>query len=369
MVLQLPDWPWDALESYASRARNHPDGVIDLSVGSPVDPTPSIIREALASATDAHAYPLTAGTPALREAIVEWFGRRRGVNDLTVANVLPTIGSKEFIAGLALWLGLGPGDIVVQPFLAYPTYAVGAGLVGATVVSSDEPAEWPEGTKLIWINSPGNPDGRILSVEQLSAAVLRARELGAVIASDECYAELGWSAEFDAAATPSILDPRVLGTDRRSVLSLYSLSKQSNLAGYRAGFVAGCSTLVGELLSVRKQLGTMPPGPIQAAMVTALGDDGHVRAQKAVYRSRRERLKPALERAGFRIDDSEGGLYLWASAGGDAWTAVDRLATLGILVVPGTFYGNEQSPHVRVALTATDDAVDRAVARLQSTAV
>lgn len=369
MPLRLPDWPWDALEPYAARAKSHPQGLIDLSVGSPVDPTPTSIRESLAAATDAHAYPLTAGTPALREAIVEWFSRRRGVDDLSVANVLPTIGSKEFIAGLALWLGLGPDDTVVQPSLAYPTYAVGAALVGATVVSSDEPADWPEGTKLVWINSPGNPNGRILSVEELAAAVARARELGAVIASDECYAELGWGEQFDAIATPSILDPRVIAGVRGSVLCVYSLSKQSNLAGYRAGFVAGCSVLIGQLLTVRKQLGTVPPAPIQAAMITALGDDAHVRAQKALYRARRDRLLPALERAGFRIDDSAGGLYLWASAGGDAWAAVDRLAELGILVVPGTFYGPQTSQHVRVALTATDAAIDCAVERLAAATV
>jgi succinyldiaminopimelate transaminase len=366
VALRLPDWPWDALEPFAARAKAHTHGVIDLSVGSPVDPTPAIIRESLAAATDAHAYPLTVGTPALREAIVDWFARRRGVDDLTVANVLPTIGSKEFIAGLALWLGLGPGDIVVQPSLAYPSYAVGAALAGASVVSSDDPADWPEGTRLVWINRPGKPNGRILSVEELRAAVARARELGAVIASDECYAELGWGSEFATAATPSILDPRVVQGVSGSVLCVYSLSKQSNLAGYRAGFVAGCSDLVGQLLTVRKHLGTLPPAPIQAAMVTALADDGHVRAQKALYRARRDRLKPALEAAGFRIDDSAGGLYLWATKGVDAWASVDELAGLGILVVPGTFYGVDTSEHVRVALTATDAEIDAAVERLSA---
>ncbi len=366
MALSLPDWPWDALEPFAARAKAHPHGLVDLSVGSPVDPTPAIIRESLAAATDAHAYPLTAGAPALREAIVDWFARRRRVDDLTVDNVLPTIGSKEFIAGLALWLGLGPGDIVVQPSLAYPTYAVGAALAGASVVSSDDPAQWPERTRLIWINSPGNPNGRILTVEELAAAVARARELGAVIASDECYAELGWGDEHATNATPSILDPRVTRGSRGSVLCVYSLSKQSNLAGYRAGFVAGCSILIGQLLTVRKHLGTLPPAPIQAAMITALADDNHVRAQKALYRARRDRLKPALEAAGFRIDDSEGGLYLWATKGVDAWTSVDELAGLGILVVPGTFYGADTSEHVRVALTATDANINMAVERLSA---
>ncbi|MCU1415738.1 MAG: dapC [Microbacteriaceae bacterium] len=359
--LVLPDFPWDALTPYAERAKAHSGGMIDLSVGSPVDPTPAVIRDALAAATDAHAYPLTAGSVPLREAIVDWYARRRGVDDLSIANVLPTIGSKEFIGGLALWLGLGPGDVVVQPSQAYPTYAVGAALVGATVVASDDPAEWPENTRLIWVNSPANPDGRILGVEQLAAAVARARELGAVIASDECYAELAWESDGPA---PSILDPRVIHGERNSVLSVYSLSKQSSLAGYRAAFVAGCSDLIAEILEVRKNLGLIPPFPVQAAMVAALADETHVAAQRALYRARRDALIPAVEAAGLRIDSSEGGLYLWATADQPALATVGRLADLGILVAPGTFYGDPASQYVRIALTATDEHLAEAARRL-----
>lgn len=359
MPLTLPDFPWDALAPYAAKAREH--GLVDLSVGSPVDPTPAVIRDALAAATDAHSYPLTAGTVPLREAIVDWYSRRRGVTDLSIANVLPTIGSKEFIAGLALWLGIGPGDVVVQPKLAYPTYAVGAAIVGATVVASDDPTEWPENTKLIWVNSPSNPDGTVLTVAQLATAVARARELGAVIASDECYAELAWES---ADASPSILDPLVIQGERNSVLSVYSLSKQSSLAGYRAAFVAGCSELIARIVDVRKSIGLILPMPVQAAMVAALIDDSHVAAQRELYRSRRARLLPAVEAAGFRVDASQGGLYLWATAGEDAWKTVARLAEAGILVAPGTFYGPSGSHHVRIALTATDANIDEAVSRL-----
>lgn len=360
--LALPDFPWDALAPLADRARAHPEGIIDLSVGSPVDPTPDLIREALAKATDAHAYPQTAGTPALREAIVGWFASRRGVEQgLSVANVLPTIGSKELIATLPLTLGLGAGDVVVQPSLAYPTYAIGAALVGASVVSSDDPADWPAETKLIFINSPGNPSGGVLGTDELRARVERAREIGAVIVSDECYAEFNWTADEP---TPSILDPRVIDGERNSVLAVYSLSKQSNLAGYRAGFVAGCSDLVGEILAVRKHAGLMPPAPVQAAMVAALGDHEHVARQRELYAARRAQLAPALESAGFRIDASEAGLYLWATRGDDSWATVAELAERGILVVPGTFYGPSGDRHVRVALTATDADIAAAAERL-----
>lgn len=360
--LALPDFPWDALVPYGNIARTHPDGLVDLSVGSPVDPTPEIIRETLASATDAHAYPTTTGTSELREAIVEWFERRRGVTGLTVNNVLPTVGSKELVALLPLLLGLGKDDVVVHPSVAYPTYALGAALVGARTVASDNPAEWPENTALVWLNSPGNPDGRVADVAQLRAAVARARELGAVIASDECYAELNWNGPDP---TPSILDPEVIGTDRSSVLAVYSLSKQSNLAGYRAAFVAGCSALISELLGVRKHAGLIVPGPVQAAMVTALRDEAHVAHQRELYRARRAKLLPALKRAGFSIDDSDAGLYLWATKNEDSWQTVGDLAQTGILVVPGSFYGEEPARHVRIALTASDHTIADAVARLE----
>ncbi|MHB1171355.1 MAG: succinyldiaminopimelate transaminase [Lacisediminihabitans sp.] len=360
MSFVLPDFPWDSLAPFAERARAHPGGIVDLSVGSPVDQTPAVVRDALVAATDAHSYPLTAGSPALRQAIVDWYARRRGVT-LGEANVLPTIGSKEFIAWLPFMLGLGEGDVVVQPAVAYPTYAIGAALARASVVATDDPAEWPSNTRLVWLNSPGNPDGRVLSIEQLRAAVERARELGAVIAGDECYAELNWTGD---GPTPSILDPRVIGGDRHLVLSVYSLSKQSNLAGYRAGFVAGCSQLIAQVLEVRKHAGLIPPAPVQAAMIAALGDDAHVAVQRELYRSRRSRLRAAFEAAGYRIDGSEAGLYLWATQGTDAWVTVASLAELGVLVAPGTFYRDGSSRHVRVALTASDDRVDEAVARL-----
>jgi succinyldiaminopimelate transaminase len=359
--LELPDFPWDSLVPFGERARAHPDGIIDLSVGSPVDAAPAVAREALAAAADAHGYPQTAGTTELREAIVDWFARRRGVTDLTIANVMPTIGSKELITLLPLLLGVRAGDVVVQPSIAYPTYAIGAALVGATIVATDDPAEWPENTSLVWVNSPGNPHGTVLSTDQLKAAVTRARELGAVIASDECYAELNWEADRP---TPSILDPRVIAGDRSSVLAVYSLSKQSNIAGYRAAFIAGCRYLIAEILGARKHAGLIVPLPVQAAMVATLADETHVAEQVERYRARRALLLPALEAAGFRIDHSEAGLYLWATRAQDAWQTVADLADLGILVVPGSFYNEQPATHVRIALSASDAQIAAAAQRL-----
>ena len=367
MLGNLPEYPWDAMAPYARRAAQHPDGLIDLSIGSPVDPTPEIVRRALAEATDAHAYPTTVGAPGLREAIVAWFARRRGVTGLSVDNVLPTIGSKEFVAWAPYMLGLGGDDVVVHPRAAYPTYAMGAAIADVMAIAEDDPALWPTETRLVWVNSPGNPDGRVLDAPQLAARVARARELGAIIVSDECYAELGWDAPWDDQPIPSILDPRVTGGDLSNILCAYSLSKQSNLAGYRAAFVAGDPALIERLLVIRKHAGMMVPAPVQAAVTVALSDDAHVADQKERYRRRRGALIPALISAGFTIDGSEAGLYLWLTQGRDAWDSIAWFAERGILGGPGHFYGEYFPQHVRLSLTATDERVMAAVTRLSDT--
>lgn len=364
--LELPDFPWDALESAKATAQAHPDGLVDLSVGSPVDPTPDAVQRVLAHATDAHSYPMTAGSPELREALLDWLTRRRGAQNASIHNVIPTIGSKEAIALLPLLLGVRAGQAVVIPTIAYPTYAIAAEMVGARIVRTDDPAQWPDDTALAFLNSPANPHGASLGIDALKAAVARARELDAVVVNDECYAELTWDTEGGTSAEPtvSILDGRVVGEVRSRVLAVYSLSKQSNLAGYRAGVLAGCSELVGEILAVRKHLGLIPPAPVQAAMIEALRDDAAVQEQRERYRRRRDVLKSALEGAGFRIDESGAGLYLWATRDEDCWVTLGALADLGILVAPGTFYGEEPASHVRIALTATDADIETAAARI-----
>jgi len=359
---RLPDFPWDTLAPLADVARAHPDGVVDLSVGTPVDPTPEVVRAALAAASDAPGYPQTHGTPSLREAVAGWFARRRGVPGLDPAAVLPSIGSKELVAGLPSLLGLGAGDVVVHPEVAYPTYDVGARLAGATPVASDGLTSLgPARVRLVWLNSPSNPTGRVLPADHLRKVVAWARERGAVVASDECYAELGW----DASAPPvSLLHPDVCDGSHEGLLALYSLSKQSSMAGYRAAFAAGDPALVGELLEVRKHAGLMVPTPVQAAMVAALGDDDHVAAQRKRYAARRDVLLGALRAAGLRVEDSQAGLYLWATRDEDCWDTAAHLAGLGILVAPGDFYGRAGGRHVRVALTATDERVAAAAGRL-----
>jgi succinyldiaminopimelate transaminase len=350
------------LEPAKRRASAHPAGIVDLSIGTPVDPVPAVVQDALAAAANAPGYPLTAGTPALRSAIAAYVARRCGAVGLGPEAVLPTIGSKELVAGLPTLLGLGSEDTVVIPSICYPTYEVGARLAGAAVVRSDSLlALGPARVGLVWINSPANPHGRVLPPEHLRKVVAWARERDALVVSDECYLELG----FDTSPV-SVLSPQVCGDSPTGVLAVHSLSKRTNLAGYRAGFVAGDPAVVAELLAVRKHAGLLVPAPVQAAMVAALGDQAHVDEQVARYRSRREVLREALLAAGFRIDHSEAGLYLWATRDEDCWSTVDWLAERGILASPGDFYGPTGARHVRLALTASDERVAAAAARLRA---
>jgi succinyldiaminopimelate transaminase len=356
----LPDFPWDTIAAARATAEAHSDGIVDLSVGTPVDPTPELAMRALSRAANSPGYPFTAGTAALRTAIVSYLARRWGAEGLAPEATLPVIGTKELVAWLPTLLGLGPDDLVIYPMMAYPTYLVGATIAGCRAIACDDPdALGNARAALVWINSPANPTGRILDADALKRWVSWARRHGSLLASDECYGEFGWEAD-----PTSVLHPAINGGRHDGLLAVHSLSKRSNLAGYRAGFVAGDHNVVSDLLAVRKHAGMLVPRPVQEAMIDLLGDHDHVELQRARYLERRTMLRPALEAAGFRIEHSEGAIYLWATRDEDCHSSVDSLARLGILVAPGDFYGEAATRHVRVALTATDERVAAATARL-----
>ncbi|MFD9964321.1 succinyldiaminopimelate transaminase [Amycolatopsis sp. NPDC058986] len=358
--ISLPDFPWDSLAGAKTLAGAHPDGIVDLSVGTPVDPVPEGVRAALASVSDIPGYPTTHGTPALREAAVAALARRHGVEGIEPDAILPTIGSKEAVAWLPRLLGFGPGDLVVIPELAYPTYEVGVLLAGASLARADGLTQLgPQRPAMLWLNSPSNPTGRVLGVDHLRKVVEWARERDVVVVSDECYLALGWESE-----PVSILHPSVHGGRTDGLLALHSLSKSANLASYRAGFVTGDPKLVAGLLEVRKHAGMIVPRPVQEAMTAALADDEALAVQRDRYARRRLVLRKALQDNGFEIEHSEAGLYLWATRGESAMDTVSWLAGRGILVAPGTFYGPAGRDHVRIGLTAADERVEAAAERL-----
>ena len=356
----LPDFPWDTIAAARATAEAHPDGIVDLSVGTPVDPTPDLAMRALSRAADSPGYPFTAGTAALRQAIVSYLRRRWAAEELAPDATLPVIGTKELVAWLPTLLGLGPDDLVIYPTMAYPTYLVGARIAGCRAIACDHPDDLGDARPaLVWINSPANPTGRILDAGALKNWVNWTRERGSLLASDECYGEFGWESE-----PISVLHPLINEGQHSGLLAVHSLSKRSNLAGYRAGFVAGDRSVVADLLAVRKHAGMLVPRPVQEAMIELLGDHDHVELQRARYLRRRTLLRPALQAAGFRIEHSEGAIYLWATRDEDCHVSVDYLARRGILVAPGDFYGDAATRHVRIALTATDERVAAGAARL-----
>jgi succinyldiaminopimelate transaminase len=351
---QLPDFPWDALAPFGDKARAHPQGIIDLSQGTPVDPTPEFIQQALRDASNSPSYPVTAGTPELRAAIKKWATQRLGATG--DFDVLPIIGSKELVAWLPTYL---EAKSVLIPEIAYPTYHVGAVLAGAdSVPVAIDAQSWPV-ADLAWLNSPSNPTGRVHSVEEVNRCIQWSRQNKSVLISDECYLEFDQNAH-----SVSVLSQT--GGDNTNILAVHSLSKRSSMAGYRAAFMVGDSALIARIREIRKHGGMMVPLPVQKAMTVALADDEHVAQQRARYNARKDAMRPALASAGFTVEFSESGLYLWCTRNEDAWTSVAWLAERGILATPGSFYGEQGKNHIRIAMTASDAHIADAVQRLKA---
>jgi succinyldiaminopimelate transaminase len=361
-----PVYPFERLAPLAEVAGRHDGGIVDLSIGTPGDPPPALVVDALASSGAERGYPPSIGSAAFRGAASDWFRRRFGV-DVAPSAVAACIGSKELVAGMPHWLRLRTPDrdTVLYPAVSYPTYEMGATLAGCRAVpvpvddrwrldlAAIDPADAARALCL-WSNTPGNPAG---GLDDLAAVAAWGGAHQVPVLSDECYAELTWDGP-----------PRsILESGPEGVLAVHSLSKRSNLAGIRVGFYAGDQHLVTYLSELRKHAGFMVPGPAQHAAAVALADDAHVEVQADRYLRRLRRLQQVLRDAfDLEVPLPGGGLYLWAAApGGDAWGLVERLATEGgCLASPGEFYGPTASGHVRLAVVVPDERIELVAARL-----
>lgn len=358
---ELPPYPYDRLGGIAAVAAAHEGGAVDLSIGTPCDPPPAAVVEALATSGTERGYPASIGTPAFREAAAGWMQRRLGVTVDPGTELAACIGTKELVASTPQYLKLRTPerDTVLHPSIAYPTYAMGAQLAGCRAVAYDalddiDPSD-ADRALCLWVNSPANPHG---VVHDLGAAAEWGRRHGVPVLSDECYVEFSWA---DDGRRSTILEH---GAD--GVLAVHSLSKRSNLAGVRSGCYAGDAELVRWLSEIRKHAGCMVPGPVQRASVVAWEDDAHVDAQREVYRARLARLQQVLAAAGVDAPFPEGGFYLWAPAPeGDAWALAERLAAdAGIIVTPGDTFGPGGNGFVRVAAVQPDDRIELAARRI-----
>lgn len=355
-----PPYPYDRLDDLKPLADALPGGLVDLSIGTPCDPPPPLVVEALARSGAERGYPPSIGTAAYREAAAGWMARRLGVT-VEPSAVAACVGTKELVAGIPQWLRLRRPDLdtVLYPAISYPTYAMGATLAGCRPVPYTDLAEISADDArralCLWVNVPGNPTG---ALADLGAAAAWGRARGVPVLSDECYVEFTWDGP-----------PRTIlqhGSD--GVLAVHSLSKRSNLAGARAGFYAGDAELVHYLAEVRKHAGFMVPGPVQAAAVAAWSDDQHVSDQRRRYQQRLAAMRAALAAIGVDAPLPQGAFYLWAPAPeGDAWALTRRLAEQGgALVSPGEFYGPAGAGHVRVAVVQPDERIALVAERLTS---
>ena len=362
-----PPYPYDRLEPLKALADAHEGGMVDLSVGTPCDPTPPAVVAALGASGAEAGYPASIGSPAFREAAAAWLHRRFGI-EASAADLAACVGTKEFVASVPHLLRLrDPNkDTVLYPAVSYPTYAMGGLLAGCRAV----PVAVDEGWHLdvasigdddaaralcLWVNTPANPTG---AVDDVGTAATWGRAHGVPVFSDECYVEFTWTGPGH-----TILEHGLDG-----VVAVHSLSKRSNMAGLRAGFYAGDPELVRYLSEVRKHAGLMMPGPVQLAAGVALADDGHVELQRDRYRDRLGLMRSAFTAAGAEAPAPEGTFYLWVPApDGDAWGFTERLAKEGgILVSPGEFYGPAGAGHVRVAVVQPTVKLELAARRLRA---
>jgi succinyldiaminopimelate transaminase len=354
-----PPYPYERLDEIIARAAKHDGGAVDLSIGTPCDPPPPGVVDALGVGDTARGYPSSIGSLAYRAAVTDWLSRRFDVTLDPQTEVAAVVGTKEFVASTPQYLRLREPsrDTVIYPAVSYPTYEMGATLAGCRAVPYNRLADIAEDDAqralCVWTNSPANPTGEL---HDLAAAAEWGRARGVPVLSDECYAEFTW----DGPAR-SILEH---GTD--DVLALHSLSKRDNFAGARIGSYAGDARLVHYLSETRKHAGLMPAGPVQAAAILALGDDAHVEVQRERYLRRMTALSRLLTALGYDAPLPRGAFYLWVRApDDDAWAAARDIADrVGIVVSPGEFYGTSSAGWFRVAAVQPDERITLAASRL-----
>jgi N-succinyldiaminopimelate aminotransferase len=335
--------------------------LIDFGIGEPREETPEFIRNALVAALDPlSTYPQAEGLPELRAAIAAWAGRRFGTSLDPDAEVVPTFGSKEAVFHLAQVLD---GDLVAVPQPSYPVYERGAVFAGKQVVELPLRAQagflpdldavdadvWRR-TAILWLNYPNNPTAATAPLSLYEHAAALAREHDFVVASDEAYSELYFGAEPPVSALQL--------ADRTNVAVFNTLSKRSSMPGYRSGFVAGDPELVAALKRYRPNVGVAPPEFVQLAAVTAWGDEEHVEQVRGLYRAKRDVLLPALETRGLRHAGGDATFFLWLEGAPDGFQ--ERLLEQGVILTPGSYFGEAGAGFLRLALVPTLSECERA---------
>jgi succinyldiaminopimelate transaminase len=356
---QLGNYPIATVQERAAARRRAGLPVVDFSIGDPIEPTPSFIADALREGVpEISQYPTTAGKEELRIAVADYLWRRHGVSVDPATQVIPTSGSKEAIFSTPLaFVDRDARDLVVFPSPGYPVYERGAMFAGAelhrvvlsgdfVMRASDIPPEAWERAALVWTCTPHNPTGSVTSLDDLEDLVGAARSSGALLLSDECYADT-YEDEVFPEGPGSVL--QVAGDAMSDVLVYLSLSKRSGMTGYRSGAIVGDAAAISALKSLRSTTGTASADFVQSAAIAAWGDDGHAADRRKVFTAKRRILERAFTDVGMPIVASRAGLYLWVEVGDDL-AITDLLLEHGIVVSPGTYFGEGGEGYIRLAL-------------------
>ncbi len=371
---RLGAYPIAAIHERVRALREAGEMVIDFSIGDPREPTPAFIPQALRDAVpDVSQYPTTAGLPQLRGAIAAYLARRFGVTVDPDTQIIPTSGSKEAVFSTPLaFIDRDAGDTVVYGTPGYPIYERGALFAGAVahpvVLSGDfvlRPGDIPdevwEQAALVWTCTPHNPTGAVSDTATLAGLVERSRQAGALLLSDECYADV-YEPDAHPEGPPSAL--QVAGPGAEGVLTYWSCSKRSGMTGYRSGAIVGDAAAIAALKRLRTATGTASPEFVQAAAVAAWSDDDHAAERRRIFSAKRSVLRQAFADIGYRTVASAAGLYLWVEVGDDM-AVTDRLLAGGVVVSPGRFFGPGGEGYLRLALVPTLDECRAAVEVVQ----
>ncbi len=362
---------------------------IALSIGEPKHPPPPFVIQALQQAMgELGSYPATKGLPETRVAAARWLERRFTLPAGTVdaeRMVLPVNGTREALFAFvqAVVDPTAPAPLVLMPNPCYQIYEGAAFLAGAEPYYLNTTAEnaylpdldsvsadtWQR-CQVLFLCSPGNPVGAVMSRDYLQRALQLAEQHDFVIAADECYSEL-YDDELQPPASLLQAAHAMGNTAFRRCMVFHSLSKRSSVPGLRSGFVAGCPELMAQFLLYRTYHGCAMPLPTQRASIVAWNDDAHVTANRALYREKYDRVVPILSEV-LDVERPAGGFYLWQKVPGDdvAFTA-GLFATQNITVVPGSYlaretaHGNPGTGRIRLSLVASLDECVEAAHRIR----
>lgn len=395
LLSRLKPYPFERLRQlHADVTPNPAYKAISLGIGEPRHATPQLIKDALtASLSGLASYPGTLGEPKLRQAMADWVARRYDLKLDPATQILPVNGSREALFSLAQTvLDAGkPGATVVCPNPFYQIYEGAALLAGAqTWFAPSDPArnfavDWagvPEAvwakTQLVFVCSPGNPTGAVMSLGEWKLLFELSDRHGFVIASDECYSEIYFR---DEAPLGGLQAAAALGRhDFKNLVSLTSLSKRSNVPGLRSGFVAGDAALIKPFLLYRTYHGSAMSPVVQAASIAAWNDERHVTDNRSMYREKFAQVTPMLS-AVMDVALPDAGFYLWAGIpesfkGSDTAFSRELLALYNVVVLPGSYLARDAQGHnpgagrIRMALVAETaecvEAAQRIVQFIQS---